>query len=280
MPKLGSSSSRDNRTSDASAAPAPEPPVAAGGAVGGLLRLTDWLVGVLPRPLRDLLRRPLTSPLREQPEEVTATIAEVTFWVSVVAFALLAVTDLVDVLALDSRIHTFDADLDGGVWTWASVATQAVGAALLALLAMTSVRWRAFAVCSLIVGYFSLDDSILIHEKIASSLDFFPHSARIIWPVLYLPLLVGLAVQLWRIAEAQHGPWVRPLVRGGLVALVLAVLLEGGSPLVFAVGQREGSIGYELEVVLEEGLEMTGWLWITGGIAIALIQRLWNGRRS
>jgi hypothetical protein len=73
---------------------------------------------------------------------------------------------------------------------------------------------------------------------------------------------------------------VRVLVRGGLVALVVAVLLEGGSPLLFALGQGEGSIGYELEVAVEEGLEMTGWLWITGGIAIALVQRLRNGQRS
>jgi hypothetical protein len=130
------------------------------------------------------------------------------------------------------------------------------------------------------MAYFSLDDAVLIHEKIAGALDFFPHSSRIIWPLLYLPLLVGLTIQLWRIAEAQPGPRVRVLVRGGLVALVVAVLLEGGSPLLFALGQGEGSIGYELEVAVEEGLEMTGWLWITGGIAIALVQRLRNGQRS
>jgi hypothetical protein len=279
MPKLGSSSPRDDRP-EASATRAAQPPVTTRGAVGGLLQATDVLVGVLPRPLRDLLRRPLTSPLRDQPEDVTATVAKVTLWVSVVASVLLAITDLVDVLALDSRIQAFDADLDGGVWTWASVATQAAGAALLALLAIASVRWRAFAVCALIMGYFSLDDAVLIHEKIGSALHIFPHSGRSIWPLVYLPLLVGLTVQLWRIAEAQRGRWAQPLVRGGLVALVLAVVLEAGSPLLFAVGQGEGSIGYELEVVVEEGLEMTGWLWITGGIAIVLIHRLWNGRRS
>jgi hypothetical protein len=64
------------------------------------------------------------------------------------------------------------------------------------------------------------------------------------------------------------------------VALVLAVVLEAGTPLLFAIGQGEGSIGYELEVVVEEGLESTGWFWITGGLAIVLIQRLWSGRRS
>jgi hypothetical protein len=279
MPKLDSSSPRDDRP-EASATRAARPPVPAGGAIGGLLRTTDVLVGVLPRPLRDLLRRPLTSPLRDQPEDVTATVARVTLWVSVVAFVLLAITDLVDVLALDGRIQSFDADLDGGVWTWSSVATEAAGAALLALLAMASVRRRAFAACALIMGYFSLDDAVLIHEKIGTALHIFPHSGRSIWPLVYLPLLVGLTVQLWRIAEAQRGPWVRPLVRGGLVALVLAVVLEAGTPLLFAIGQGEGSIGYELEVVVEEGLESTGWFWITGGLAIVLIQRLWSGRRS
>jgi hypothetical protein len=280
MPMLGSSSPRDDRTSEAAATRATQPSVPDEGLVGGLLRSTDWLVSVLPRPLRDLLRTPLTSPLHEQEDEVTARILKVTVTASAVAFVLLAITDLVDVLALHRRIRAFDADLDGGLWTWASVATEAVGAALLLLLAMTTVRWRAFAVCSLIMAYFSLDDAVLIHEKIAGALDFFPHSSRIIWPLLYLPLLVGLTIQLWRIAEAQPGPRVRVLVRGGLVALVVAVLLEGGSPLLFALGQGEGSIGYELEVAVEEGLEMTGWLWITGGIAIALVQRLRNGQRS
>jgi hypothetical protein len=281
MAMLGSSSPRDDRTSEAAATRAAPPAVAEKGLVGGLLRSTDWLVAVLPRPLRELLRRPLTSPLREQEDdEVSATILKVTVTVSAVAFVLLAITDLVDVLALHRRIRAFDADLDGGLWTWASVATEAAGAALLLLLAMTAVRWRAFAVCSLILAYFSLDDAVLIHEGIAGALDFFPHSSRIIWPLLYLPLLVGLTIQLWRIAEAQHGPQVRALVRGGLVALVVAVLLEGGSPLLFALGQGEGSIGYELEVALEEGLEMTGWIWITGGIAITLVQRLRNGQRT
>jgi hypothetical protein len=229
----------------------------------------------MPRPLRDLLRSPLTSP--RQPAGVsTASIVRLTLALSAISFLLLAVTDLVDVLALDGRIAAFDADEDGGVWTWASVAAQAGGATLLGLLAATSVRWRAYAMCGLGLAFLSLDDSVLIHEKLGIALSFFPHSGRLTWPLLYLPLLSVLAVQLWRIADAQEGTSVRALVRGGLLALAAAVVLEVGSTLLFALDLGE-SIVYEIEVVLEEGFEMVGWIWIGGALAVAAVQTLSRG---
>jgi hypothetical protein len=267
MPKLGSSP-RDHRTSEASAAEAAPPPVAA-----GLLRSTDWLVGVLPRPLRDLLRRSMGSALPSTAESV-ARIAKVTLVLAVVSSVLLTITHLVAVLGVDGRIHSLDADRDGGLWTWASVAAQAAGAALLALLAVTSVRWRGLAWCSVGLAFLSLDDSLVIHEKIGAALSFFPHGSRIAWPLVYLPLMAALTIALWRIAEAQDGRWVRVLVRGGLCALVLAVALEAGTLLLFLIGQGDDSVGYEVEVAIEESLEMAGWIWIAGGLAIHVVERL------
>ena len=275
MRSLGSSSLSDDGIpgSDVSSGSAPSP--APRGSTGRLLRVTDRAVTLMPRPLRDLLRSPLTSP--RQPAGVsTASIVRLTLALSAISFLLLAVTDLVDVLALDGRIAAFDADEDGGVWTWASVAAQAGGATLLGLLAATSVRWRAYAMCGLGLAFLSLDDSVLIHEKLGIALSFFPHSGRLTWPLLYLPLLSVLAVQLWRIADAQEGTSVRALVRGGLLALAAAVVLEVGSTLLFALDLGE-SIVYEIEVVLEEGFEMVGWIWIGGALAVAAVQTLSRG---
>jgi hypothetical protein len=275
MRSLGSTSLSDDGSSGNALSRGSSPSPAATGAPGRLLRVTDRIVALLPRPLRELLRRPVTSP--QQPVAVsTATIVRMTLALSVISFLLLALTDLVDVLALNGRIAAFDADQDGGVWTWASVAAEAGGATLLAMLAATSVRWRAYALTGLGLAFFSLDDAVLIHEKLALALSFFPHSGRFIWPLLYLPLLVVLSVQLWRIADAQEGTSVRALVRGGLIALAIAVVLEVGSTLLFVVDLGE-SLLYELEVVLEEGLEMVGWIWIGGALAVAVVQTLGRG---
>jgi hypothetical protein len=279
MPKLGSSSPRDNRTSEVADARAAQHPAAVGGAGGVLLRSTDGLVGVLPRPLRDLLRRPLDSPTRPT-SEIVGRIVRVTLVLTVVSSVLLTITHLVDVLGLGGRIHSLDADRDGGLWTWASVAAQAAGAALLALLAVTSLRWRAFAWCSAALAFLSLDDSLVIHEKLGAALSFFPHGSRLAWPLVYLPLLAALTIALWRMAEAQDGRWMRVLVRGGLCALVLAVVLEVGTLALFLVGQGDNSVGYEIEVAIEESLEMAGWIWIAGGLAVRVVQHLTDSAAS
>jgi len=276
MRSLGSSSLSDDGSTGSDVSRGSSPSSAGPGAPGRLLRLTDRTVTLLPRPLRDLLRRPLTSP-QHPVRDSTAKIVRLTLALSVISFLLLALTDLVDVLALNGRIAAFNAEEDGGVWTWASVAAQAGGATLLAILAATAVRWRAYALTGLGLAFFSLDDAVLIHEKLGYALSFFPHGTRLIWPLLYLPLLTVVAVQLWRIADAQEGTSVRALVRGGLVALAVAVVLEAETPLLFALGLGE-SIVYALEVVLEEGLEMVGWIWIGGALAVAVVQTL--GRES
>jgi len=275
MRSLGSFSPPDGGTSDGVVPEAAEPSGTPRGSVGRLLRFTDWIVRVMPRPLRNLLRRPVTTPGRQLASS-TAVVVRLTLLLSVVSFVLLAITHLVDVLALGDRILLFDAEEDGGVWTWASVAAQGGGATLLAMLAAASVRWRTYAWCSVGLAYLSLDDAVRIHEKLGYALSFFPHGTRLIWPLLYLPLLAMVAVQLWRIADAQAGTAVRALVRGGLLALGVAILLEAETPLLFALNLGE-TVVYEIEVVLEEGLEMLGWIWIGGALAVAVVQTLGPG---
>ncbi|HEU0129608.1 MAG TPA: hypothetical protein VFQ85_01275 [Mycobacteriales bacterium] len=239
-----------------------------------LIRLTDRLLVVVPGPLRRVLRRPL-EPGRSPVADAVATVVRVTLLLSVAGFALLAVTHLVDLLALDDRIHAFNADSDDSAWGWASVAVEAGAALLLGLLAATSARRRALTACALVVAFLSFDDFLAIHERVSRLGEHLPveHAERLVWPVVWLPVLAVAFVLLWRIAEGG-GDAARALVRGGLLALVVAVFLEAASPVLFAAGEEHGSAGYETEVAVEEGLELAGWIWIAGGLAVTLLLRL------
>jgi len=66
---------------------------------------------------------------------------------------------------------------------------------------------------------------------------------------------------------------VRRLTLTGLGALVLAVLMEAATPVLFALGQGRGSIPYELESVIEEGLELGGFVLIATALAAGVAER-------
>jgi|tagenome__1003787_1003787.scaffolds.fasta_scaffold20445034_1 hypothetical protein len=236
-----------------------------------LLTLTDGIVAMVPAPFRALLDRPATSPptaLRSACRRIVAA----TLVASISLVLLLAVLHLLNALPGDHHHEWLDADNDRSVWSWASVASEAAAAVLLGLLAATSIRPAALAFCAGVVMFLSLDDFIRVHEALGSTYSPFPHAARSLWPVFYLPLLGVLLVLLWRVAQG-FGPVERALLRTGLLALVVAVGLESATPLLFAVGQGHGTAGYEVEVAVEEGLELGGWIWIAGGLAAGLVSR-------
>jgi hypothetical protein len=53
--------------------------------------------------------------------------------------------------------------------------------------------------------------------------------------------------------------------------LVVAIALEMASPILFALGSDHGELAYELEVALEEGAELAGWILVSTGLAAALL---------
>lgn len=243
-----------------------------------VLHLSDRLVGLTPSPLRSLLRKPVDPP-DSSTEEALRRVVRFTLGLAALGFVALVVLHLFDQLALDARFEAIDADEDESAWSWASVSAEAVAGAILALLAATVVGSRTMKFAAFVMAYLSLDDFIRIHENIGSLITPFPHSVRILWPLLYFPLLASLMVVLWRLCEGRPSQ-VALLVRSGLLILAVAVVLEGLTPVLFAIDQGHESFGYELEVAVEEGFELSGWLLIAGGMGAALIAQLARPRRT
>jgi hypothetical protein len=127
-----------------------------------------------------------------------------------------------------------------------------------------------------VLAFLSLDEMVGIHEHIGKAAEwagFSEDAGRAIWPLVYLPLIGGAAVLLWRFAEREQAPG-RRYIQGGLLLLGAAVLLEMGSTKL-ADGQH-GRWAYELEVIVEQNFELVGWALIgltVAAVAVRLLDR-------
>ena len=237
-----------------------------------VVRLSDRLTGLTPEPVRSLLQQPI-DPAESSADEALRRVVRFTARLAGTAFLALLIVHVVNQMLVDEPLLALDADEDGSSWSWAAISAEAVAGALLALLAATVSSSRGMKFAALVMVYLSLDDFIRIHENLGSIFTPFPHAVRVLWPLMYFPLLAALMIVLWRLCQGR-GSEVTALVRSGLVVLAVAVALEVLGVALFAAGQGHQTFAYELEVGLEEGLELAGWILIAGGMAAALIVRL------
>jgi hypothetical protein len=191
---------------------------------------------------------------------------------AIAAVVVQSVAHLVDTFALDARYDLINADLDTGVFTWASSAATFAAAMAVALLAalVPSRRIPLLALASGI-GLFSLDDAVALHERITiDHIGPIPHASRILWVLVLLPVLacvfVGLATIAWRAPRE-----IARVLAVALALLVGAVLLEAGTPALFEAGEGHRSIPYETEVVVEEGAELAAWLLVAGALGAGVV---------
>jgi hypothetical protein len=195
---------------------------------------------------------------------------------TVVMVVLQSVLHLVDV-GFDLQIDRLNADDDRSIWSWTGSAAElmaALGAGL--MLVLPSVPRKPIIFLALVLAFFSIDDTVQVHEQLSHVLERFPRwtglPPRMVWPILYSPVMLATCAMLWRISVAMVERCGRAL-RGGVVMLGFAVLLEFG---VGAVSLDLGSgrfdtagatsMGYACEVVAEEGLELAGWLLIAASL--------------
>jgi len=203
----------------------------------------------------------------------------VTLVVAVAGVAVQTVTDLVSFWAFDRAIELLLADSDVGVFASASIAatfTAALGAWLFS--SVTPERRKLLWFIAGAAAFLSLDDQVGLHERAgelaegAVGLEGW-EPARLLWPVLFFPLLAALFFALWRLAGSL-APRARRLVNVGSALLAGAVALELLSAVVIRAGFDRGSLLYELEVVLEEGAELAGWILIAGALLSAFVLAL------
>src|SRR5215213_9189819 len=136
---------------------------------------------------------------------------------------------------------------------------------------------RRLVVLSLIL-VFSLDDIARYHENLGSAVreDVGAQSGygRLIWPIVFFPLLGTAFVLLWRLSERVYERAAR-FIRLGLVMLVLAVFAEAGSTVFHVGSDAEGTFPDVLEVSVEESLELAAWVLIAAAITATLCSVLY-----
>lgn len=200
------------------------------------------------------------------PSDNVLTIA---FIIAAAAVAAQAVTSFANAVALNRGIGALNADSDTSLWAWAGIGVEFTAAYTAALLAVLQPHHRArWLVLALVVAFLSADDMLQWHERastLVTSIGPIDHAGRLIWPIIFLPALSCTFVLLLTSA-ARVRPRIAATIRLGLLLLVAAIGLEMTSPGFFQLGYGHGSVPYELEVVVEEGCELAGWLLI--GVAL------------
>lgn len=207
------------------------------------------------------------------PAELPGLIVRVGMWVAAVGFAAQGIADMVGFIWFDGTVGQLSADAELTIWSWASSTATACAALAAGLLAVAQRGRRlTYLFLAATLAFFSADDMLQIHERLKANLGGAHETTRIVWPVVYLPLLVASFLLLWRCAAHAFGP-ARRSIRLGLLMLVAAVGWEAVSFFMVQIGLDRGTFAYELEVVVEEGLELAGWILIASGLMAGLVDR-------
>jgi hypothetical protein len=192
---------------------------------------------------------------------------------SVAGLLIQTTMHLTNFVVFDGDINGLDADEDFSAPSWAGISATFVAGTGALLLGLVLRRGIFYALAGLFT-FLSFDDFMRVHEKIGElgtvvGIGQEEELGRAIWPLLFMPLLVAGAALIW-VAANQFSGRASWLIRGGLLLLASAVVLEASSAVLFQLGYEHLSWPYQIEVVLEEGCELVGWTWIaTALLAVA-----------
>jgi hypothetical protein len=204
---------------------------------------------------------------------------------AVFAVVVQTVAHLGNEFLLDDRVEGLDADIEGNVFTWASsVTTFTVGVAAFLHAVAFPVRRREFGALAALGIWFSLDDAIQVHERVALELgedvlglpDFV---AVRLWLVLYAPLLLLAGFLLWKVIQLLWEPAART-VRLGLLLLVASIPVEIAGAGTRWLDEEGTSVPEDVRIALEEGLELGGWILVAAGLMTAFVIALTQYRSA
>jgi hypothetical protein len=212
------------------------------------------------------------------------SILAVTVMLAACAAGFQGVAHVANAALFEYSVQLLDADYDHSAFGWAgSAATIAGLPAALLLVALNRSSRGSFMALAGALCFLSLDDAVFLHERVAeldTTLGLGSAGGRLVWPVLYLPLLAGVLFVL--LTVARQAPVAAGTQLGaGAGMLAVAIAFEVCSYGLVRVGFGFRDWPFAIEIVLEEGLELAGWILIAGALtataAAALIER---GRRA
>ncbi len=181
-----------------------------------------------------------------------------------------------NMLILDGRVWHLNADVDGNSLAWLGSMTIFAAAVGALLLASVTPRRASLLVLAAAFAALSLDEFIAVHERLGQeareALGAAVAFGRVVWPVLFLPLLAAVLVAAVRSLALLEAPSRRRLIEG-LGLLALAVALEAAWAAFFYAGGEEGTWPDVLEVSAEEGAELAGWIFISSALLAEFVRR-------
>jgi hypothetical protein len=205
---------------------------------------------------------------------LTDRIITLGFVLAVLGVVVQTAAHLTNAFFLDYDIRNMDADADGNALAWASsvaLFTASLGALFHSLFPSTPTR-RLVAM-GFVFAFFSVDEVAGIHEKIAYlavHVIEVPGPGRVIWPLIYLPLFAFVVLSLWRLSATVPAR-VRNTIVLGVGLLVAAVFAEAMATL---WDSNDRPLVDDLEIAIEEGAELAGWILIATAFAASAVNRL------
>jgi hypothetical protein len=237
----------------------------------------------LTRPARPRLDVVLLEEIRGDGEPTPADrlvrrLMLVGIAVLVAGVLIQAASGLIGVLALEDRYTQLNPDREGNAFSWASASATFVAGFVAILLGLAGSHGRRLLALGAILVFFSLDDTVRIHEtgtyQVMEKITGIEH--RLLWPMLWLPLLATAFLVLWTTARRATASAGR-MIRLALGLLVAAVFLEVSALPIAPEGDVIAGWPYALEVVVEEGAELAAWILVALGLTAMLVHTLAAG---
>ena len=202
--------------------------------------------------------------------------------IAAIAVVLQSVAHLLNVLVLDRRANSIDVNAEMSLASWlGSSATFAAALGAAALAWVHPPRRVALAALSALLLVLSLDDAAALHERSSVSIvDAFEgrHAyVRLVWPVLLAPVLVASFVLLVR-AHDLVPVRQRRMLHTGLACLGAGVVAEVLGLALHIDADRVDTAADDAQVLVEEGLELAGWILVASAL-VAGLRRPWPAVR-
>lgn len=197
-------------------------------------------------------------------------------WIALAVAVAQAVFHTFNMLVLDGRAWHLNADEDGNTLSWLGSMTIFAAAVGSLLLASVAPRRLSLLVLAAVVAVLSLDELVAIHERLGQegreTLGLDDELGRVVWPVLFLPLLAAVLVTAWHVLGVL-APAARRRLLLGLGLLAFAVALEVAWTPFFVAGGDVGDWPDVLQVAVEEGAEVAGWILVASALLAEFVRR-------